>query len=249
MSYTQQLASIGIILLEPFTTAKAHHRIQCATCTHEWTATPVSKIQCYKKTGLNGCPACATNRKVLGLQKTRDAAKQLMYDRGFEVLSEWAGEQSTTIKIRVRNRLCQHEFDSAPGNLLHRDVICSICNNEVKVQRCLVNNQLSRDKYYLTASEWQQYKSEVQSLTRQSYIEHIATINPLNYTRGLNGVANAYQVDHIVPIRWCFDNNVPPEVCAHYTNLQMLPWLQNSAARARIKEGVDVPDVLKQYVK
>lgn len=46
--------------------------------------------------------------------------------------------------------------------------------------------------------------------------------------RGKMGVSGAYQIDHIVDIKYGFDNNIPAEDIAHISNLQFIPWEDNN---------------------
>ncbi len=75
--------------------------------------------------------------------------------------------------------------------------------------------------------EYRRYSNRVHVLTRKIYEEHHTEINPNNYPRGLAGQAGIYHLDHIVSIRYGFDNNIPPEEIAVKENLQMLPWKEN----------------------
>lgn len=231
-TYPDQLLAIGIRLLHPFTTAKAHQEMQCVYCTHNWVATPIAKLQVYKKTGMKGCPQCT---KHATYNSKRLAATQRITDKGFEILSDYDGTQSTTYKISVRNKTCGHTFEVAPGNLLHRDVKCPVCNIEAKRARCHANSQAIVEEFRKTAPEWKVYKQTVYTLTGHTYRAYRDVINPDDLPQGLAGTEGAYQVDHIVPVRWCFDNNIPTEVCAHHTNLQMLGWRENIVARDNIK--------------
>jgi hypothetical protein len=52
-------------------------------------------------------------------------------------------------------------------------------------------------------------------------------INPNDHPRGRCGVEGAYQLDHIVSIKKCFEENWPIEKAASVENLQMLPWKDN----------------------
>lgn len=83
--------------------------------------------------------------------------------------------------------------------------------------------------------------------TRSTYHKHKATINPKTLLRGLAGQEGAYHLDHIVPVRWCFEHYIPIDVCAHYTNLQMLHWNDNVGSRDKIKEG-KVPLIFQPYI-
>lgn len=69
--------------------------------------------------------------------------------------------------------------------------------------------------------------NRVHVLTSKIYEEYKHEINPDNYLGGLAGQDGVYHLDHIVSIRYGFDNNIPPEQLAVKENLQMLPWKDN----------------------
>ena len=52
-------------------------------------------------------------------------------------------------------------------------------------------------------------------------------INPNRYTRTLCGVDSGWQLDHIVPIKECFEKGLSIEEASAVTNLRMLPWKNN----------------------
>lgn len=78
-----------------------------------------------------------------------------------------------------------------------------------------------------TTPEYRRYSNRVHVLTRKVYEEYQKEINPNNYPRGLAGQNGMYHLDHIISIRYGFDNNIPPEDIAIKENLQMLPWKDN----------------------
>jgi hypothetical protein len=49
---------------------------------------------------------------------------------------------------------------------------------------------------------------------------------------GPSGTRDAYQVDHIVPVRVCWQHKISALAAAHPANLQVVPWTVN-AIRAR----------------
>lgn len=245
-TYVLKLASIGLSLLEPFHGAKAHHKLQCKTCAHIWNATPISKLQSHKKYGGNGCPICTANKKAIKLKDIRSVAIQAIESKGFTILSEYDGQQTTTQKIEVRNIFCGHEFWSAPGNLLHNEVQCPTCNTERKKANFQKWGKERQSVYLITASEWQKYKSSVYSITRQSYQQHKAYINPLRLPTGRAGTTGAYHLDHIVSVRYCYEHSIPAEVCGHPQNLQMLPWEINLSHKDKLKDCV--PPIFHRYI-
>ena len=75
--------------------------------------------------------------------------------------------------------------------------------------------------------EYKKYAGKVHRLTRYTYEKYKDEINPNNYSRTLCGVENGYQLDHIIPIKFGYENDIPPEVLAEKSNLRMLPWKDN----------------------
>ena len=89
-------------------------------------------------------------------------------------------------------------------------------------------------------SEKRKYTHECNKVTAQFVLSVLENSDKL---RGLCGVEGAYQLDHIIPIQYGFDNNIPPEIIGHIDNLQFIPWEENNAKRDKlIKEipnGID----------
>lgn len=238
-----------IALLESYKGAMKHHRMQCLVCQHIWTATPTSKRQTLKKYGVSGCPNCKQQRTEQDYEQKRQDNINKLYERGIIIVdSSYDGrrhfEQHT--KVKVKNINCGHQFESSPANLLANNVECPICADE-KRKQCLNQSSKYRSKIWQqTADQWELYKSKVTSLTKKNYNKHKKQINPKNLPRGKAGQPNAYHLDHIVPIRFCFENNIPPEVCADPTNLQMLHWNDNVGSRNHIKGTI--PPLFLKYI-
>lgn len=78
-------------------------------------------------------------------------------------------------------------------------------------------------------SEQKLYYSKVMSLTKKnkSIYEKWENYNKI----GLAGVDGAYQLDHIIPIKFGFDNKIDPSIIADISNLQLLPWKHNNQKR------------------
>jgi len=248
-TYPDKLRTIGISLLEDFKGAKKHHLMECDICYYEFSATPISKLQNYKKHKMVGCPRCTNKLKY---EIAREQNIQFILNKGFEILSDWDGRRydnkTDHTFVKVKNTKCDHTFTSRAINLLTRDVNCPICNKEEKIKTLNASTKQRSEQWQETATEWQQYRNTVHNLTRITYTEHHQVINPTQLPRGKAGEDGAYHLDHIVPVRWCFEHKVPEEICAHNTNLQMLGWRENVGSRDKLKEGIDVPLILKHYV-
>lgn len=75
--------------------------------------------------------------------------------------------------------------------------------------------------------EYKKYARQVHGLSQKMYEEHKQIINPNNYPRTLCGVENGWQLDHITPIKECFEKGLTPQEAAQVSNLRMLPWKDN----------------------
>jgi hypothetical protein len=71
------------------------------------------------------------------------------------------------------------------------------------------------------------YKQIVGVISEKNYKKHKEEINPNDYPRGRCGIENAYQLDHIIPVQYGFENNIEPEIIGHKNNLQIIPWKDN----------------------
>jgi hypothetical protein len=75
--------------------------------------------------------------------------------------------------------------------------------------------------------EYTKYARTVHALSQKIYEQNIDMINPNGYPRTLCGVKNGWQLDHIIPIKECFQRGITPQDAASISNLRMLPWHDN----------------------
>ena len=243
-NYPIKLEKIGIKLLEPYKGSNYHHNMKCLICFNIWSATPKSKIQNHKKYGQNGCPKCNHYRIIIKNNLEAERIKKEIEEKGFTILEEY---KENKYNILIKNNNCGHTWKVRPNNILARNVICKICNDKRKSERMDTLNKQRHKEYLKTATEWQAYKSAVFKLSRLSYKNNKITINPTNLPQGKAGTPGAYHIDHIVPIRYCYNNKIPPEICSHPTNLQMLEWTANIGSRDKLKSFV--PSIFETYIK
>jgi len=216
-NYPIKLEKIGIKLLEPYKGSNYHHNMKCLICFNIWSATPNLEAERIKKE---------------------------IEEKGFTILEEY---KENKYNILIKNNNCGHTWKVRPNNILARNVICKICNDKRKSERMDTLNKQRHKEYLKTATEWQAYKSAVFKLSRLSYKNNKITINPTNLPQGKAGTPGAYHIDHIVPIRYCYNNKIPPEICSHPTNLQMLEWTANIGSRDKLKSFV--PSIFETYIK
>lgn len=242
----------NIKLLEPFKGSKKHHKMQCLKCDHVWTATPISKRQTYKKHGVSGCPACNKARRQDTFNQIRTENLKYLKSKGIEVLTNnYDGrrhliDHNTYTKLTVKNTNCGHVFECSPSNLLTQGVDCAICGPQKRIAPLTAWSKSNSEQWRKTATEWQKYKSDVEKLTQQTYRKYKKQINPKKLPRGKAGVEGAYHLDHVVPKRFCFENNIPPEICADRTNLQMIGWKENVGSRNHLKGTI--PTIFTPYL-
>ena len=87
--------------------------------------------------------------------------------------------------------------------------------------------EFSRKQSNPNTPEYKKYSGKVHRLTKKTYEIYKEEINPDDHPRTVCGVEGGYQLDHIITIKFGFENNIPPEVLAEKENLRMLPWKEN----------------------
>ena len=80
------------------------------------------------------------------------------------------------------------------------------------------------NQYGKNYKEFKKYQHKVHKLTHK--IKHLIEGFDEN-KHGKMGVDGAYQIDHIIDIKFGFDNNIPEEEIADLKNLQFIPWEEN----------------------
>jgi hypothetical protein len=243
--YEEKLRATGSEVVGQFLSSGMYHLIKCMHCGHEREVTPISVVRAFKQFGTNGCPICAEQRKY---GTSRQKILKMFEDVGLKILTEgYTGTQTTTETILVQNMNCGHEFEVAPGNILHRGVECSVCGIQNRTNQLQRHNNLANGDPRATWDAWKTYKAEVMKVSRKSYKLYKDIINPNNLAIGNSGVEGAHHKDHIVSILNCYNAKVPVELAGHYTNLQMLPWSENLLHKAKMKCDIDIPELLKSY--
>lgn len=241
-----------ILIVEPYRGAKVHHKMRCMVCNHIWEATPISKSQTFKKYGVGGCPSCFEREKQKRFKDQRNVNIQKLEQR-FDIISKYDGrfvldKSNLPVMVIVRNKQCGHTFTASAKNLIAKNTECGVCGPQKRILKATAWSKANSAEWQKTADIWDQYRHKVYMATRRTYHKYKDTINPNNLRRGKAGQKGAYHLDHIVPVRWCFEHYVPIEICADHTNLQMLHWNTNVGSRDRLKEGVEIPQIIREYI-
>lgn len=243
IDYINRLKDIKIKCSDENKSSNDHQILECLVCSHKWRATPKSKIQNFKKYGKIGCPKCShlstySSIRNENINKIREK---------FEIISEFKIEDfNNSLMLTVKNLTCMHIFTSKTGNLLNRNVNCPICNTDVKKVNYKQFNEERHKNALLGKKGFSQYCLLVNKLTRETYRKFFDIINPKNLKRARSG-QDGYHLDHIISKKYCFQNNIPAEICAHRDNLRLIYWKEN--AEKWKKPNVFFPQIFSKYVK
>ena len=100
------------------------------------------------------------------------------------------------------------------------------------INKLIVRVSVDFVKYGSDNGRWNPDKDDLKAYRRIAY-RHTYRNKPIystweNYDKiGKSGITGAYQLDHIIPIKYGFDNNICPSVIGHIDNLQIIPWKEN----------------------
>ena len=79
-----------------------------------------------------------------------------------------------------------------------------------------------------------EYYNAVKLVTNKNWYEHFYDINPNKLER-----SNQLHLDHIYSISEGFKNNIPVEVIGHWTNLRLIPKIENSSKGAKCHKPIE----------
>lgn len=95
--------------------------------------------------------------------------------------------------------------------------------NNPKIKNILKKENITFDDYFKRKSKLQLYRDKVLKITNKQDLKSLKNCN----LRGRCGVKGAYQLDHIIPIKYGYLNNISPEELGDISNLRFIPWFEN----------------------
>lgn len=133
-------------------------------------------------------------------------------------------------KIRKETRICAHPdcsntFTVVPSKI--RSYCSHQCHSRTLDTSHLRDPEVLKKRTKHTTPNFKNYKRLVHRLSGYNYTKHIDIINPNRYTRTLCGVEGGWQLDHIIPIKECYEKGMTPQEASSIENLRMLPWKEN----------------------
>lgn len=111
---------------------------------------------------------------------------------------------------------------------------CSKCGTQ---QRNITKIRLGQlPSTVLDRTKYQDYIKEIRKVTNFNYRNYKDIINPLNLALSHT---NGYHLDHIFSKRSGFEFNVLPAIIGHWTNLRILPSLENITKNLRCDKTLE----------
>lgn len=149
---------------------------------------------------------------------------------GFEVPMGAKKGKPNLARVRRETRICAHPdcsntFTVVPSKV--RLYCCHRCHSLTLDNSHLQSPEVLKKRTKDTVPAYKRYKGLVHRLSGKTYSENIDIINPNRYTRTLCGVEDGWQLDHIIPIKECYERGMTPEEASDVSNLRMLPWKDN----------------------
>ena len=99
---------------------------------------------------------------------------------------------------------------------------------------------MNYDEFIDKKAKFIYYKQRVDEITKRQPLHLLGHYEK----RGPAGQSGKYHLDHIVSIRYGFDNGVAPEVIGDIRNLRFIPWKQNLS---KSKKHVVESEEMMQY--
>lgn len=84
-----------------------------------------------------------------------------------------------------------------------------------------------RRRRHVLRAEWVAYAKHVRQASKVTWRQHAAHLNTQARLIGPSGVPGVYQLDHVVPVRHCWEHGIDVSDAVAASNLQVIPWRLN----------------------
>jgi hypothetical protein len=180
------------------------------------------------------CQSCANKwDQVFGQEKANEMRERYSQDNLGKILDD---DIKQKIGTGVHNRWSEHGYPES-GKQKLRERTRNPHSEETKsklrkytgeqssaIRKILKDRDITYDEYLDTIPMWNQYYNEVQRITSHQPIELLENYDKRG--RAKHGT-DAYHLDHIISIKYGFDNNIDPNIIGNISNLRMIPWQEN----------------------
>lgn len=146
---------------------------------------------------------------------------------------------SSKVPVNCLCRVCNEKFTASVSKNTDN---CPACKHKVHSDRLKGRPSSNKGKTYPSSSgenhykhnpnrsDFMRYKSKVGAVTRK---QDISTLENYDKPRGISGTPGVYQLDHIKSIKQGWKEGISPEEIGDISNLQFLPWLENTRKGAK----------------
>lgn len=251
--YREIFVSGQLVITQPYRSAKSKVQAHCVSCEFQFDCIAIRKYQwMVDNPGRSGCPSCISTHREQQYSDTKQQILDQLLVRGITPTEPWDKRYNHgTRNTEWYNSNCGHTFRAWTSHVINAGTECTVCGKQATQLATKKSARARMLAKHATKPAREVYYRLVKLFTEQNYRKHKNVVNPDNLVRvssnskGIEG----YHLDHIIPIRWCFENGVPPEVCGDVTNLQMLTWQEN----IKKTDALDIttanpPEILAQYV-
>lgn len=142
-------------------------------------------------------------------------------------------------KIEVTNRECGHTFTAKLDNILNGFTKCGVCGPKTRIKAAAIKYvELFGRNYDLT--KWNDYKKEAWIHTNVYYKANRHILNPMGLPRKKAGShPDAINVDHIIPMIYCFKNSLPIELATDPLNIRVISAVENLQKKQKLTEETE----------
>ncbi len=177
----------------------------------------------------NGCKKCGIDERV----KNRIELTQIDLEEyfGSEFIRKFQFKHLGHEKAKI---ICEVHGEQIVGEpTLKRNKDCPKCAHEKRNPEILVWN------------DWKQYIQEVRKHTDWAWKNKNGFFRHYGEKRGRTD----YHIDHEFSMLEGFRNNVPPEIIGHWTNLHMIPYIDNIRKRDQSTKTLETLYVFYEWGK
>jgi len=152
------------------------------------------------------------NESIKKMSETVSQIWKEKFNNGYKVWNTGLTKDTNDILKIIGEKNKQHKHSDEVKVLIGK-------HSKQRWEAGLYNNQYGKNY-----KEFKKYQHKVHKLTHK--IKHL--IEGYDITKhGKMGKLGAYQIDHIIDIKFGFDNNIPVEKIADISNLQFIKWEEN----------------------
>lgn len=229
--YPECLSELNLEVVGKYINSNTHTKLKCLECGSTFRATPKSKMMNFKKYGATGCPDCTKNKRQSYINENNtDKIKSL----GFTILSPYKGVHEK-IKVINNNCSCGRAWWATANNILMEKSFCKPCNDDDKRNRMNYWNNFRSVKALEKLEGFDLYRKQVRLLSESNYRTYKNDLT--NGGKILRG-RKLNHLDHIIPISFCFKNDIPIDVCADISNLRLITEAENIKKNNYILERI-----------